>query len=334
MTSFGLPPEAPSQVYVALGRRGSGKSYGAGVWIEGFLRAGAQVLILDTVGNWYGLQLAADGKTPSDFPIPIIGGMRANLPMPVGAGSAALVARAVVMTGHSTIVDVSMFRRRSLRKWATDFFDELLEAKKENPGPLLVVLEEAHKIAPQDDGAGTQELLEAVEQLPLVGRNFGIGLFMLTQRPQKINKDLLSQAEVWLIFQQIGMHERKYIETTLETKQTRRVANLGKMLPELRIGEAILYSPQWLGVLKKIRLGKKSTYDSTATPVGRPRKIEMPAIAIPDDLRAQLLPVSRGPAPKWNDGPGLDAFLQDVIPDDQVEEALRCLRRRRRLSLV
>lgn len=331
MTSLGLPSDAATQVYTALGRRGSGKSYGTGVWVEGFLAAGAQVVILDPVGNWWGLQLDANGKDPSRFKIPIIGGLRGNIAMPPGATGAIAIARSLVRHEKSAIIDVSLLRRKSLRMWATDFLDELLEAKKEHPGPLLLVLEEAHKFAPQSEGAGTTELLEAAESLTLVGRNFGIGVFMLSQRPQKIHKDFLSQAEVWLIFQQLGMHERKVIETTLASKQTsKKAVNLGRMLPELQVGEAILFSPQWLRALKKIRLGKKSTYDSTATPVGRPRRIVMPKIEIDpkliEDIGVPTLP-----------GGGRPQSVEQIlagIQDDQIEPLLKALRSRRRMRLV
>ena len=54
-----LPIEAVTQKFAFLGQSGSGKTYGAGKFVEGLLEAGAQVVILDRVGIWYGLRSGA-----------------------------------------------------------------------------------------------------------------------------------------------------------------------------------------------------------------------------------------------------------------------------------
>ena len=45
-------PNAASQVYAFMGRRGSGKTYGSGRLIEQLLEHGGQVCIIDPVGIW------------------------------------------------------------------------------------------------------------------------------------------------------------------------------------------------------------------------------------------------------------------------------------------
>jgi len=50
-----LPLDAVTQTFAFLARRGAGKTYGAGKLAEGMLGAGAQVVVLDPIGNWYGL---------------------------------------------------------------------------------------------------------------------------------------------------------------------------------------------------------------------------------------------------------------------------------------
>lgn len=60
-----LPASAVTSTFAYLGIRGYGKSYAAGVQVEDFLGAGAQVVVVDPVGIWWGLRLAADGVTPS-----------------------------------------------------------------------------------------------------------------------------------------------------------------------------------------------------------------------------------------------------------------------------
>ena len=48
---------------------------------------------------------------------------------------------------------------------------------------------------PQRVFKGQERMLGAFEEIAEVGRNFGIGLFLISQRPQKINKDVLNFAD-------------------------------------------------------------------------------------------------------------------------------------------
>jgi DNA helicase HerA-like ATPase len=75
-----LPPQAVTQKFAVLGTSGSGKTYGAGKFVEELDALGAQVIIVDTVGNWWGLRLAANGMAPG-IRIPVIGGDRGDLPL-------------------------------------------------------------------------------------------------------------------------------------------------------------------------------------------------------------------------------------------------------------
>ena len=72
-----LPADAVTQKQAFLGMSGSGKTYGAGVFVEGLLSMGAQVVVLDVVGNWYGLRIAAKGSGDG-FKIPVFGGDHGN----------------------------------------------------------------------------------------------------------------------------------------------------------------------------------------------------------------------------------------------------------------
>ena len=54
--------------------------------------------------------------------------------------------------------------------------------------------------------------LGAFEDIASIGRNFGVGLGLVSQRPQKINKELLYLAETLFAFRLVGPLERKPIE--------------------------------------------------------------------------------------------------------------------------
>ena len=82
-----LPAEAVTETFAFVARRGAGKTYAAGVLVEGLLDVGAPVAVIDPVGVWWGLRLSADGRVPA-YPILVLGGRRGDLPLAPTAGAA------------------------------------------------------------------------------------------------------------------------------------------------------------------------------------------------------------------------------------------------------
>jgi DNA helicase HerA-like ATPase len=126
---------AATQTYAFIARKGAGKTYAAGKLTELFLDAGIQVVILDVVGNWYGLRLSADGKG-CGFDIPVLGGLRGDIPLEATGG--ALIADILVDTGRSMVLDISQFSLADRKRFATAFGERLWLRKKgeRHPSPL------------------------------------------------------------------------------------------------------------------------------------------------------------------------------------------------------
>jgi DNA helicase HerA-like ATPase len=103
-----LPLDAATQTFAFIARKGAGKTYTAGKLVELLLDAGVQVVVLDTVGNWYGLRMSADGKG-TGFDVPVLGGLRGDIPLEAAGG--ALIADIVVETGRSMVLDASQWSK-------------------------------------------------------------------------------------------------------------------------------------------------------------------------------------------------------------------------------
>jgi hypothetical protein len=256
-----LPIAAVTQTFAFMGKRGAGKTYAAGKLVEEMLGAGAQVVVIDPVGNWWGLRLGADGKR-AGLSIPVFGGAHGDIDLAPHAGE--LVADVVVDTGTSVVLDVSHFRKGQRKDFVTAFAEQLFHRKKTKRTPLHVVFEEAHVFAPQRAGIESARLLGAIEDLIKLGRNYGIGASLLDQRPQAVNKDVLNQSEVLLAFQLIGAQERKSIAEWAEDKGIGKDGV--KRLSELRQGQALVWSPTWLEVFEVFTIAKKTTFDASSTP--------------------------------------------------------------------
>lgn len=256
-----LPLDAVTQTFAFLGRRGSGKTYGAGKLAELFLDAGAQIVVLDPIGNWYGLRLSADGQGKG-FSIPVFGGEQGDVPLEPQAGR--LIAKLIVEERFSAVLDVSSFRKSERKTFVTEFADELMHRKKTNRSALHVFFEEAQLFIPQHVTGKEASMVGAFEDLIKLGRNYGVGASLLSQRPQSVNKDVLNQTECLLAFQMTGPQERKTIDGWISDKGIDE--KLADVLPTLPVGHARLWSPQWLQISKTIHIAKKKTFDASSTP--------------------------------------------------------------------
>lgn len=256
-----------TNVVAALGMRGSGKSNVMTVAVEGLLGANVQVIVLDYVGIWFGLRLLPDGKRPSPFEIPVLGGRHGDIPLVSAAGRQ--VAEALAASHSSAVLDISAFTKSERIKFAADFGEAFFHAKKSHEGPVFLVLEEAQRFVPQvmrfSDPA-LSRCLGAFEEIAEVGRNYGIGLGLISQRPQKINKDVLNLAELVFAFQTNGVLERKAISEWVQEKGAEGRTQVTGELPSLPRGTALVWSPSTFRLYGKYAFDKKTTYDAGATP--------------------------------------------------------------------
>lgn len=254
-----LPPDAITQVYAFMGKRGSGKTYGAGKLAETFLEAKAQTIVMDPVGNWWGLRAGKDGKS-AGFDIPVLGGEHGDIPLSADAGE--IVADMLVDTASSAVLDVSPFSKSDRKKFIAAFAEHFFQRKKTRRSAVHIFIEEAHLVLPQQPRSGEERMLGALEDLVRLGRNYGIGVSMLDQRPQSVSKEALNQAEVLLAFKLIGAHERDAVKKWVDYHGVGAdLARISKLDP----GQAIVWS-SWLEKPGIYRIHKKKTFDSSKTP--------------------------------------------------------------------
>jgi hypothetical protein len=257
-----FPINAVTQKMAFLGRSSSGKTYGASKVAEEFLKNLIQTVILDPVGVWNGLRTSADGKGKG-FSIPVFGGEHGDLPLLHTSG--AMVADLIVDRGISAILDVSWMRPTERKQFITEFAEQLFHLKKKERTPMHLFMEEAQTFMPQNVDKGEKKMLDAMIDIVKLGRNYGIGISIITQRPQAVNKECLNQTEALFSFQINGPQERKAIEGWIIDKGLSKL-DVGEDLSGLEVGTCILWSPQWLRILKKIKILPKITFDASKTP--------------------------------------------------------------------
>ncbi len=270
--NLSLPLDAVTQTFGILGKRGGGKSYTAKVMAEEMIRSGAHVCGIDPIGNWWGLRVAADGKSPG-LPITVLGGDYGDIPLEANEKAGEFVARLIVEEKISVVLDLSRFRKGEQTSFMIGWAETLYRLNRE---PLHLFIDEADAWAPQRPvGNLAPRLLGAMEDLVRRGRARGLGITMITQRSASINKDLLTQIEVLIAKRTIAPQDREAIEAWVRVHGTPEQQKIMMAsLPALPVNAAWFWSPGWLDLFKCVNIRKLETLDSSATPEVGKRRIE------------------------------------------------------------
>ena len=261
-----LPLDTATKTQAVVARKGGGKTYLAKVLAEEFWRCGIQFVMFDMVGVCYGLRSSADGESEG-IPILILGGEHGDRPLPHSTGEA--VADFIVGSRVSVILDFSLMSGNQRKTFVTDF---CLRLYLINRKPIHLIVDESDVFAPQKPLPEETMMLHAMSQIVLRGRAKGIGMTCLTQRPAKLNKDVLTQCETLVLKRLMGPQDinavKDWVSTHSDRAETREILD---SLPSLRPEQAWFWSPGAFCELVTVR--ESHTFDSSKTPeVGQERQ--------------------------------------------------------------
>ncbi len=280
-----LPLDAVTQTFLIVGKRGSGKSNTAARFVEQLHRARLPFVVLDPVDTWWGLKADRDGGRGLD--VYVFGGRKQDLPLEAGGG--ALIAEVLCEHRMSMVLSVKHLSGRERSKFMVAFAQTLFQ--KWGGGPLHVVLEEAHELAPQMGGRATNDtdgeaaMLGAFKRLWKLGRAAGIGGTAVTQRPASLSKDITTQSEILIAHRTIGPQDVAAIGQWVKYHGERE--DILAELPSLPTGEAFIWAPEFpegkpLG-LQRTTVLLRETFDSASTPKVGESRVEPKELA-PVDL--------------------------------------------------
>ncbi len=148
-----------------------------------------------------------------------------------------------IRPGRVNVLDLSRVDEDAADVIASHLLRRILSARKLYrltgeglPYPIFIVVEEAHILAPKDEDRLTKYWLARIAR---EGRKFGVGLCLVSQRPKKIDPDILSQMNNKIILKIVEPSDQKYIQAASETLSD----DLLEQLPGLNTGEAIVLGP-------------------------------------------------------------------------------------------
>lgn len=166
--------------------------------------------------------------------------------------TAALLARRLLETGVSAILDIYDLKAHERQTFVRLFLDALVNAPKTLWRPCLVVLDEAHVYCPE---TGSAEASGAVIDLATRGRKRGFALVAATQRLAKLNKDAAAELLNKLIGRTGLDVDVKRAADELGMTQREAVAELRGLEP----GNFFAYGPALSPTVRKLEVGPVRT---------------------------------------------------------------------------
>ena len=114
------------------------------------------------------------------------------------------------------VVDLGSLPTREEQALVADAVLAALWARRAERSPVLVVIDEAHNVCPQEAAdALTAQAAEHAVRIAGEGRKFGIYLLVSTQRPQKVHENVLSQCDNLVLMRMNSAADLEYAGAVL-----------------------------------------------------------------------------------------------------------------------
>jgi hypothetical protein len=178
---------------IIFGIPGTGKSYTAEVLIEEFLKKRWPCIIIDhEKDEYYTLK--------EKFHITVIGENEHCDQKFTYTNPKALAAKIVHnWPKESVVLSMNEIDRQKMLEFLISFFESLYEYERVAKHPIMIFVEEAQKLVPQRlptlNTLEIKKLKEKLVDIALMGRSVGLGMCFITQRSQKIDKDVITSAQ-------------------------------------------------------------------------------------------------------------------------------------------
>ncbi len=127
--------------------------------------------------------------------------------------------------------------------------------------PLFVFVEEAHRFAAPPDEGGGRFSRDILARIAAEGAKFGVFLTVISQRPRRIDPDILSNCSNLVILRVVNSQDQNTIQAASESFSEDLLADL----PALEQGEAVLVGP-FVPVPVMIKTAKRETRHGGRTP--------------------------------------------------------------------
>ena len=246
-----------------FGQRGSGKSYCIGKILEELAELGQTFVVIDTMGEY--------GTLRERYPIIVasIGSEDYSDLKNIRPEHAKVIAKTIFETGQSVVLNLKAGTMLDKYKFLVEFMPAFYQNAEKYEKPVVLVLDEAHRIIPEKGVIRLPEL-EKLQQkvnyyayeIAATGRHHGIGFIVAARREAEVSKSVITQCEVELHFKTTGIDLNK-----LKEKVPKDLVEKARKLDK---GEAVVigFDEEFI-----VRIDKRKCTHGGVTPEFRPVSI-------------------------------------------------------------
>jgi DNA helicase HerA-like ATPase len=160
------------------------------------------------------------------------------------------------------VVVATLLRRVNKARVSTVRGEAVPGSEGELPYPVFTLLEEAHRFAPAGQTVVSTNVLK---QILSEGRKFGVGIGLITQRPGKLDQDVLSQCMTQIIMRIVNPIDQDTVAKSVEGAGRQLLDEL----PALTKGQAVISgvgvnTPVMCRVRERITRHGGETFDAPA----------------------------------------------------------------------
>lgn len=195
---------------------------------------------------------------------------------PAEPRSAALLAHKLLESKASAVIDLYELHPQERKRFVRLFLESMVNAPKNLYNDCLVILDEAHKFAPEKEES---ESTSAVIEMASLGRKRGFCLIPVTQRVSKLSKDVAAECNNKLMGRASLDLDRKRTADELGISNKEEILALRNLEP----GEFFAFGPALSNEVIRLKVGEVKTSIPKA---GRQTKVAPPSERIKKELAA------------------------------------------------
>lgn len=167
----------------------------------------------------------------------LVGQLESLLELGLFSGSATPVEE-LLRPGKASVIDMTGIIPELQAMIVSRLLTDIFEARKRRLiSPGMVVVEEAHNYIPER-GTGNAASTNIVRTIAAEGRKFGLGLMIISQRPARVDKNVISQCNTQIIMRVTNPNDLRALSKGLEGMTT----ELEEEIKRLPAGVAMLVS--------------------------------------------------------------------------------------------
>jgi len=142
----------------------------------------------------------------------------------------------IVKKGQISVIDLSGVQLIYQQALVAVIAEKILKSRMSaDIPPVLCLFEEAHRFIPS--GAQLTASKKTLKKIAQEGRKFSMGLGIISQRPSRLDADVLSQCNTQIIMRLTNPNDQNYVRQISEYVTTSDLENLRTLIP----GEAFVF---------------------------------------------------------------------------------------------